>query len=230
MLLESSQKSVIERVINCFESGTADGDYGCISVYADGPHNIRQITYGRSQVTEYGNLRQLVQMYVDGGGIYSPALRPYADKVGSVPLVGNIEFRDLLRKAGREDPAMRKIQDRFFEKSYFNPAMKWADQHSFTLPLSALVIYDSFIHSGSILWLIRQRFPENPPDLGGEEKAWTHAYVRERHKWLSSHPRDAVRASVYRTRDLKRQIDAGNWALGQLPIMANGVPVYPKTG
>ena len=230
MKLTSNQKSVIERVINCFESGTADGNYGCISIYADGPHDIRQITYGRSQVTEYGNLRQLVQMYVEAGGIYSADLRPYADKVGSVPLVEDSEFRNLLRKAGREDPVMRMIQDRFFEKSYFNPAMKWADQHDFMLPLSALVIYDSFIHSGSILWLIRQRFAENPPDLGGDEKAWTRAYVRERHKWLTSHAREAVRASVYRTKDLKRQIDAENWTLEQLPIMANGVPVYPKAG
>ena len=229
MKLTPNQKSVIERVINCFESGTADGDYGCISIYADGPHDIRQITYGRSQVTEYGNMRQLVQMYVEAEGIYSPALRPYAEKVGSVPLVEDSEFKSFLRRAGREDRVMRKIQDRFFETAYFRPAMKWAENHKFMFPLSALVIYDSFIHSGSILWLIRQRFAENPPDLGGDEKAWTGAYVRERHKWLASSAREAVRASVYRTKDLKRQIDAENWDLEHLPIMANGVGVYPKT-
>ena len=64
MNLTKEQKSVIKRVINVFETGTADGDYGCISIYHDGPHNIRQITYGRSQTTEYGNLRALVDLYV----------------------------------------------------------------------------------------------------------------------------------------------------------------------
>jgi len=52
--------------------------------------------------------------------------------------------------------------------------------------------------------------------------------VSERHKWLSEHKRPAVRASTYRTKVLKREIDRGNWDLVLLPIMANGVAVYPK--
>jgi chitosanase len=168
MQLTPAQKSIIERVINCFETGKADGDYGMISIYADGPHDIKQITYGRSQTTEYGNLRQLVQMYVDALGTFSGELQPYADKVGSEALVDDSNFKKLLRRAGREDVTMRRIQDEFFDKAYFTPAMKWADNHKFVLPLSALVIYDSFIHSGSILWIIRQKFPENVPDLGGD--------------------------------------------------------------
>jgi len=229
MELTKDQRSIIERVINAFETGTADGDYGCISIYSDGPHNIRQITYGRSQTTEYGNLRKLVEMYVQANGIYSSQLGVYADMVGSIPLTDNKEFKNLLRNAGRKDPIMQKIQDEFFEKIYFVPAMKWADDNEFTLALSGLVIYDSFIHSGGILWLIRQRFPESPPVLGGDEKAWITAYVRERHAWLKSHPRSAVRASSYRTADLKREIAKGNWDLSQIPIKANGVNVYPKS-
>jgi len=228
MQLTPAQKSIIERVINCFETGKSDGDYASVSIYADGPHNIRQITYGRSQTTEYGNLRQLVRLYVDAGGIYSQALSPYADRVGSGSLVEDSKFKSLLRGAGREDPIMQQTQDRFFDESYFMPALSWADKNGFALPLSALAIYDSFIHSGSILWLIRQRFAENPPKLGGDEKLWTGAYVSERHKWLSEHKRPAVRASTYRTKDLKREIDRGNWDLVLLPIMANGVAVYPK--
>jgi chitosanase len=123
---------------------------------------------------------------------------------------------------------MRSIQDKFFEKAYFAPAMKWADDHLFKLPLSGLVIYDSFIHSGSILWVIRQRFPENPPDLGGDERAWITAYLRERQKWLSSSSRPAVRGSVYRTKDMSREAGRNNWDLSQLPIMANGVAVQPQ--
>ena len=123
---------------------------------------------------------------------------------------------------------MQQIQDQFFEEMYFSPAVKWADDHGFILALSGLVIYDSYVHSGSILWLIRQRFPENPPSLGGEEKAWITAYVRERNEWLQSHHRPAVRSSCYRTEDLKREIAGGNWDLAELPIPANGVDVYPR--
>ncbi len=227
MTLTSAQKSIIERVINCFETGKPEGDYGCISIHADGPHDIRQITYGRSQTTEFGKLRLLVRMYVDALGICSSALQPYADKIGSEMLVDDRVFKDLLRQAGRKDPKMRRIQDRFFDETYFTPAMKWADDHKFTFPLSALVIYDSFIHSGSILWIIRQMFPENPPDLGGDEKQWIKAYVHARHEWLGQHRRPAVRASAYRTRDLAREVNRSNWDLAQLPIMANGSAVFP---
>jgi chitosanase len=212
-------------VINCFETGKADGDYGAISTYADGPHNIKQITYGRSQTTEYGNLRQLIQMYVDAHGTFSSALPPYADKIGSEALVSDSNFKNLLRRAGREDATMRQIQDRFFDTTYFTPAMKWADDHKFVLPLSALVIYDSFIHSGSILWIIRQKFPENTPDQDGNEKDWTKAYVQARLEWLGQSTRSAMRASTYRAKDLAKEINRGNWELSQLPIMANGIAV-----
>jgi chitosanase len=228
MRLISTQKSIIERVVNCFETGKSDGDYGSISIYADGPHDIRQITYGRSQTTEYGKLRQLVRMYVDAQGMYSNALQTYTDRVGSKELADDTNFKSLLRRAGREDALMRRIQDRFFNAAFFAPAMKWADDHKFTLPLSALVIYDSFIHSGSILWIIRQKFRENPPDLGGDEKKWIKSYVRARHEWLSQHRRPAVRASAYRIRDLEREVTRGNWNLAKLPIMANGIAVYPE--
>jgi chitosanase len=50
----------------------------------------------------------------------------------------------------------------------------------------------SFIHSGSILWLLRQKFSENPPSLGGKEKAWVSAYVKARHAWLAGHSRRIV--------------------------------------
>ncbi len=227
MNISASQKSVIQRVINCFETGRPDGDYGKISIYADGPHDIRQITFGRSQTTEYGKLRQLVQMYVDAGGTYSEAMKAYADRIGSTPLVDDAAFKDLLRRAGREDPVMARIQDEFFDNAYYIPALQWADTEGFALALSALVIYDSFIHSGSILWIIRQRFSENPPASGGNEKAWIAAYVRERNAWLKDHHRAAVRASAYRTADLQKEIEKGDWDLDILPVIANGREVFP---
>lgn len=225
MKLTSGQRLILERVINVFETGTIKGKYGAISIYNDGPHRIRQVTYGRSQTTEYGNLRQLVQMYANAGGIYSNDLKSYVPLIGNTALVDNEPFKDLLRRAGNEDPIMRATQDKFFDQVYFQPAEKWADANGFTRPLSMLVIYDSFIHSGRILDFLRARFAEVPPAKGGDEKKWISQYAETRHKWLSTHSSSDLRASSYRTKDLAREIARGNWDLSNLPMMANGTPV-----
>ncbi len=225
MKISTKQKSILEKVVNVFETGSTLGNYGAIAIFSDGPNDIRQITYGRSQTTEYGNLRVLVQKYVAANGLYSKKLKAYAEKVGSVPLTDDATFKDLLKKAGKEDAIMKKVQDEFFDSRYYKPAMKWATDNGFILPLSGLVIYDSFIHSGSILWTIRQMFNENPPNLGGNEIEWTTAYVNARHTWLANHHREAVRKTIYRTQCFKNEIAKGNWTLGALPITANGVKV-----
>ncbi len=150
---------------------------------------------------------------------------PYAAKIGQVALVDNATFKDLLKKAGDEDPVMRSTQDAFFDRAYFTPARKWAEANGFTYALSMLVIYDSFIHSGSILGLLRSRFRELPPAQGGNEKTWILQYVTVRNIWLANNGNPDVRPSAYRTRDLLREIGLGNWDLSILPIIANGTPV-----
>jgi len=223
--LTPGQRLVCERVINAFETGSAEGDYSNITIFADGPNDIRQVTYGRAQTTEYGNLRELVNMYVEAGGRFSEDLRDFVPRIGRVALVDNTAFKNLLRRAGSEDPVMRHTQDIFFDRRYFQPAMHWGDQNGFTRALSALVIYDSFIHSGGILDLLRARFPERPPAQGGDEQKWIRQYIEVRDNWLRNHHRPAVRASAYRTRDLRREIARDNWDLSLLPINANGVRV-----
>lgn len=225
MNLTPMQKRLIERVINVFETGSPEGNYAAIVIFKDGPHNIRQITYGRSQTTEYGNLHELVKKYVHSDGLFSNDLAPFADQVGRFALTDNAVFKNLLKRAGKEDPKMRDVQDKFFDERYFKPAMKWADEHGFKEALSALVIYDSFIHSGRVLQVIRQMFPESPPSNGGDERAWAKAYVNARHKWLATHPREIVRSTVYRTQCFKNEIAKGNWDLSATPIKANGTNV-----
>ena len=131
MKLTPAQKTIIERVVNAFETGRPDGDYSAIAYFNDGPHGIRQITYGRSQTTEYGKLRLLIRRYAAAGGMYSSDLDEYADRVGAEPLTGDPRFRSLLRTAGRKDPVMRDVQDAFFEQQFFAPAMQWATMKSF---------------------------------------------------------------------------------------------------
>lgn len=225
MNLSSKQKGLITKVINVFETGKPAGNYSVITIFNDGPGDIRQITYGRSQTTEYGNLAKLVKSYANAGGTYSNKLKPFADKVGVVPLTDDETFKSLLKRAGNEDPVMKTVQDAFFDEVYYKPAMKWATQKGFILPLSALVIYDSFIHSGSILSTIRNSFPEKVPSDGGNEIEWTTAYVKARHDWLANHSREVVRKTVYRTACFIEEVARGNWPLTTLPINANGTKV-----
>ena len=225
MNLTAQQKRICEQVVNVFETGSTDGDYSNISIYNDGPNDIRQITYGRSQTTEYGNLHELVDLYASRNGLFSDKLRPFITKIGIKPLVDDKNFKQLLRDAGKNDPLMRQVQDEFFDKVYFQRAMRWADDNGFTRPLSALVIYDSWIHSGSILDFLRRRFPAVPPAQGGTEEDWIKQYVETRQKWLASASNKALHATVYRTRCLLNEIGRGNWDLSQLPIKANGVNV-----
>lgn len=230
MKLSSAQRLICDRVINVFETGTVNGKYGAISIYNDGPGQIRQITYGRSQTTEYGNLSKLVQMYVDAQGAYADILHPYLPKIGKIALVDDDSFKSALRKAGNEDPIMRTTQDRFFDKLYFQPALQWAIANGFTLPLSMLVIYDSFIHSGRVRKQLSDRFPEKTPVNGGKEKIWLKQYVETRNEWLRTHKNPEVRPSAYRTRDFLREIKTGNWKLEQQPFLANGTPVTDDGG
>lgn len=218
MQLSPLQRRVIDQVVNVFETGTPVGDYANISIFADGPDDARQLTYGRSQTTESGKLRDLIERYVAAGGIYAAELQPYVARIGVEPLVEDETFKDLLRRAGAVDPTMRSVQDRFFDERYFQPAMAWAQENGLRLPLSALVIYDSFIHSGSILWTIREKFLEEPPVLGGDEKGWVTDYVKARQNWLSTHRREILHRTTYRTACLLHEIERHNWHLDKLPI------------
>jgi chitosanase len=85
MNLTPQKKRICEHVVNVFETGSIEGDYSTVSIFSDGPHGIRQVTYGRSQTTEYGNLKELVRMYADGQGTVSEQLRAFVPKIGVAP-------------------------------------------------------------------------------------------------------------------------------------------------
>ena len=226
-MVTPTNKSLIERIVNVFETGSAEGRYDAITIMNDGVNGSRQITYGRSQTTEQANLKELLAMYVEVNGVFSEAFSAYDDRVGIVSLADDNTFIDLLRRAAREDPLMRQTQDEFFDKRYYQPAQKFFDSNRFELPLSMLVIYDSFIHSGRIPDFLRRRFSESPPVRGGDEKTWTAAYVGVREDWLANHTNQILQKTIYRTRCFKEQIAADNWLLDKLPVMANGVQVFP---
>ena len=217
-LTEKQQRTIID-IVNAFETG---GKYDKVATERDGDNNRHQISYGVAQVTEYGKLRQLLSRYIYKGGKYSYRLAPYMAKVGVEPLVGDLNFIQILKDAGKYDPIMREVQDGFFYTDYFKPALDWATATQFRDPLSMLVIYDSFIHSGGIHGFLRKRFAERVPVEGGNERKWIQAYVEARHKWLGTHTKTILQKTIYRTRLFQDLINDKNWYLAKLPIYANG--------
>ena len=219
-MISADNKNRILSVVNIFETGTPDGEYDDISIFNDGTGGSRQITYGRSQTTEQGNLKKLIEAYIANKGMFSNDFEPYVAKIGVEPLVNDRDFIDLLKRAAREDDTMVKTQDEFFDKIYYQPAFKFFTDNQFSFPLSMLVIYDSYIHSGKIPDFLRQRFPESPPVRGGDEKAWIKAYVKVRHEWLLGKG-EPLSKTVYRTQVFMTAMAAGDWMLGS-PLVANG--------
>lgn len=214
-------KQKIMRIVNVFETGSPEGEYDALVIYPDGRGGSRQITYGRSQTTEQGNLRNLLERYIRLGGRFAGDFEPYMDRVGRVSLVKDKRFIDLLKESGRQDPLMHQAQDETFEILYFQPALYFFNAEKFELPLSLLVIYDSYIHSGAIPAFLRSRFPERTPLRGGDEKSWVLAYTKARQQWLATHPRKILHPTVYRTKTFLTQADKGNWDLSA-PVTTQG--------
>ena len=228
MAISSAQKSKILRVINVFETGSQEGKYDSISIYKDGTVNgnkVYQITYGRSQTTEFGNLKRMIELYINRQGLYATVLKKYVSKIGKWPsLKDDSTFKSLLKEAARQDPIMRSTQDEFFDMYYYQPAYDWFIGQGFQMALSLLVIYDSFIHSGKVPDFLRKLFKERTPFNGGNEKVWIKQYVDTRHNWLKNHSNSLLQKTIYRTQCFKNQINSNNWELSQT-VVANGVPV-----
>lgn len=222
-MVSESIREKIMRIVNVFETGSPEGDYGALAIFADGKNNSRQITYGRSQSTEQGSLRPLIERYIDLDGAFAESFERYMTRLGKQPLVDDKAFKSLLKRAA-EDYIMHVAQDDTFENLYFEPAWHFFKAEGFTLPLSLLVIYDSYIHSGSIPGFLRARFPERTPLRGGDEKAWITAYVNARNSWLANHTKAVLRPTVYRTQTFLQEIRKDNWDLSK-PVKANGVMV-----
>ena len=207
----------IRQIIQYFETGKIKtADYGAVAIFHDGPGNRKQLTVGASQTTEYGHLKSLIRMYVAAEGKYWKEFKAYLPGIGDLKtptLADNASFIALF-KAAANDPVMQKTQDDFFNLYYLHPAQQWFEKNGFALPLSLLVIYDSYVHSGSIMDFLRQNFAEKVPAVGGDEKAWILAYVNSRDKWLENNTaRPILQNTDYRTDSFIYAIRQGNWNL-----------------
>jgi chitosanase len=223
-------KKKIEQVVNAFETGSAQGIYNALVKYKDYKDPATntlmvQVTYGRSQTTEFSHLKALIQDYVNSNGVYANTLSLYLNRIGQKPsLAYDDRFCLTLIDAGKNDPIMKKCQDDLFELKFYQPAYNWFKTNGFTLPLSMLVVYDSTIHSGSILSFLCKRFNTELPARGGNEKEWITNYVNARNSWLATSTNPLLQKTVYRTECLQTQIKNNNWNITQ-PINAHGVSI-----
>lgn len=215
------KKEKIQSIICCFETGNPKGNYGQVDIYNDGPHETKQITYGKACTTQFGHLPELLKNYVAANGKYAHDIEV------RLPLKSKSWQDDLLVKTLKlsgDDPIMVECQDKLFDEKYWNPSQKWAEFNGFSSNLARLVIYDSFIHSGGILDFLRKRFSAATPKNGGSEKEWIAQYVNARHDWLSNHLNKVLQKTIYRTNDMKRAISVKDWNL-DLTFVANGIKV-----
>jgi chitosanase len=222
--------SYIRRILSVAETDRAEWDPSKVYVYADDNRfkpARKQITLSIGFTEGGGNLKKVLQRYVDKGGKHAAQLAPYLAPLGSGPtLAGDTKFINLLKEAGK-DPAMVKAQEECFEEFYLGPAFVWASANGFTLPLSYMVIADSFLHSGSMLARLMNSFPEKKPKDGGNEQAWIRAYTTARKQWLATHSNKLLNKTVYRANAYLEQMERGNWEMGYYPIVMNGTSVAP---
>jgi chitosanase len=219
----------IRRILSVAETGKAEWDPGAVYLYADDnrfnpPRKQVTVSIG---FTESGNLRKMLEAYLAKGSEHEAKLRPYLRNLGekSRPsLAGNKTFLNLLKKAGT-DPKMREAQEESFDRLYLGPAFDWAEEYGFKEPLSYLVIADSFLHSGSMLGFLMDKFPEEKPAEGGQEKKWIKDYLEVRHEWLSTHVNKILNKTVYRADAFLREIEKGNWSLALASFVMHGTPV-----
>lgn len=226
-LITLQVKAKVIAIVNCFETGSVTGKYDAIAILNDNPVRGKQVTYGKSQASEFGGLPLLLKEYEQRQGYLNqvltqklPDLAKLVDsRTGKDTILSrDHDFIQLLHDLAR-DPLMQQVQDQFFDQHYFSPAYYWFTDNGFTLPLSLLVIYDSFIQSGSIPQHLRARFPTVPPVQGGNEKNWISDYVTARDEWLESI--SYLKTTEYRTKDFLDAIDAGDWMLAH-DFNANG--------
>ena len=222
-MLTDLQKKAAQAIVNVFETGKAQGDYGRVTVM---PGDSGHLTYGRSQTTlASGNLHLLVKSYceTDGAG-YAKDLTKYLTRLAQrdVTLDQDMKLRTLLRDAGL-DPVMQTTQDGFFDRVYWLPAIREASGIGIESGLGSSVVYDSTIHGS---WkrmrdLTIQQY-DTPTAIGANE--WVEKYVAVRRDWLANHPNPLLHKTVYRMEAFQDLIDQDKWEL-ELPLLVRNVMI-----
>ena len=222
-MISDMQKQTAQAIVNIFETGKVRGDYAKVTLV---PGDSGHLTYGRAQTTlASGNLHLLVKAYTEAAGAALAAeLLPYLPRLAGIDLSldRDSRFRALLRDAGH-DPVMREVQDAFFDRVFWTPAMSAARALGLKTALGHAVIYDGMIHGS---W---RRMRDAATDRAGDaatigERSWVDVYVATRRRWLGAHRNRLLRRTTYRMDEFRKLIEADNWPL-RLPIHMRGVRI-----
>lgn len=213
----------IRRILSVAETDQPVWNPSSVYKYNDGPHDTPQWTLSIGFTEMGGNLKPVIERYLEHGGTLAVQFAPYLPMLGRTHIT-DPKFKELLQDAGKE-PAMVTAQQEIFDEKYLGPAFAWAKKYGFTKPLSFLVIADSFLHSGSMLDFLMERFPEKKPIDGGDEEPWIAAYLKARRAWLAGHSKQILRGTVYRCDCYLTQISKDNWLLANSPINMHGTNV-----
>lgn len=222
-LLTDLQKGAVQAIVNIFETGVPLGDYASVTLLEG---DTGHLTYGRSQTTlASGNLYLLIKDYTETSDArFAARLRPYLSRLESIDLTldDDADFHAILRSAGA-DPAMQRVQDGFFDRVFWAPAVRSAAYIDSTTALGMAVIYDSRIHGS---WhAIRDRVIKeygSLSDLG--EKTWMWRYVAYRRNWLATHNNRLLRRTVYRMDSMQTLMGSQKWDLS-LPFSVRGIVI-----
>lgn len=217
-------KQTIIKILNCFETGKTETDYVSIYCWNDGPNDTKQVTLGRGY-TEQGTLWNVFETYKVLNGLNADKLLSFKTHKGNQTLPKNKEFLNLIINTAKNDEIFKKAQDDVFDKVYWDKGAIWFNAKGFVLPLSLAVIQDTYLQSGSMLKFLINKFSENVPSDGGNEKDWIEKYCITRKKWLANHSRTILNSTIYRPNFFLKQIQDNNWKLDKFPIYANGIKI-----
>jgi chitosanase len=222
-MLTDLQKKTAQAVVNIFETGSAQGLYGSVTLIAG---DTGHLTYGRSQTTlASGNLSLLIRAYCAAPGAqFAAALNAYLQPLAAcdTALDTDMTFRGLLHAAG-DDPVMRDVQDQFFDRVYWIPSVQAAANAALNSALGINVVYDSHIQgSWAAIRDITNANHGQASQIG--EQAWIAAYVNERRNWLANNSIIALHPTVYRMDAFLQLIGGSHWDL-PLPLTVRGVVI-----
>ncbi len=221
--LTDLQKATAQAIVNIFETGRLQGEYGQVTMIAgDSGH----LTYGRSQTTlASGNLYLLIKAYCETQGAFlGSGLSAYLPRLEGcdLSLDADAHLRALLRQAG-SDPVMHSVQDGFFDRVYWQPAMVSADYIHAATALGSAIVYDSRIHGS---WhAMRDKTNARIGELNRcGEKKWFAEYVATRRDWLENNANPVLRKCAYRMEAFGQLIGADSWEL-PLPLVVRGIRI-----
>ncbi len=215
MNLTDLQKQTCKGIVEIFETGKLNQNgYGAV---ANSETDTGGLSYGRHQASlNSGNLFLLIDLYCAApGAIQADKLRGFLPELRAKSIHNAAALIPILKQAGT-DPVMKKVQEDFFDVHFWEPAMKRATGLGFVEPLSAAVVYDSFIQSGQL-----RPFPIGVDK--SNERNWIEQYCHKREPWLASLKSDA-RKSTYRPQTFLKLIEQNKWSL-PLPLTVRGVVI-----